>query len=146
MTTAKKCAIIFLWVLNIFNLLAGGVSQFKILLGKDINSIIPINAPLSVNQIVTVNFAAFIVIGVLITAILTYLVTDIAYSLPEVLGNFSPLFLVPSVAVAILGIVNAIRADISADKVWILASMVVYILISIIEISCLLTVKEDAED
>lgn len=145
MTTGKKGAIIFLWILNILNLLAGFVSQFKILLGKDITSIIPISAPLSVNQIMMVNFMALVIIIVLITVILTYLVTDIPYSPLEILENFSPLFLIPSVIVAILGIVNAIRADIAADKIWLIVCMIIYILISIIEISCLLTVKQDAE-
>lgn len=145
MTTGKKGAIIFLWILNILNLLAGFVSQFKILLGKDITSIIPISAPLSVNQIMMVNFMALVVIMVLITVILTYLVTDIPYSPIEILENFSPLFLIPSGVAAILGVVNAIRADIAADKVWLIVCIVIYILISIIEISCLLTVKQDAE-
>lgn len=146
MTTGKKGAIIFLWILNILNLLAGFVSQFKILLGKDITSIIPISAPLSVNQIMMVNFMALVIIIVLITVILTYLVTDIPYSPIEILENFSPLFLIPSVIVMILGIVNAIRADIAADKIWLIVCMIIYILISIIEISCLLTVKQDAEE
>lgn len=145
MTTGKKGAIIFLWILNILNLLAGFVSQFKILLGKDITSIIPISAPLSVNQIMMVNFVTLVLIMVLITVILTYLVTDIPYSPLEILENFSPLFLIPSVIVMILGIVNAIRADIAADKIWLIVCMIIYILISIIEISCLLTVKQDAE-
>ncbi len=145
MTTDKKGAIIFLWILNILNLLAGFVSQFKILLGKDITSIIPISAPLSVNQIMMVNFMTLVLIMVLITVILTYLVTDIPYSPIEILENFSPLFLIPSVIVMILGIVNAIRADIAADKIWLIVCMIIYILISIIEISCLLTVKQDAE-
>lgn len=145
MTTGKKGAIIFLWILNILNLLAGFVSQFKILLGKDITSIIPISAPLSVNQIMMVNFMTLVLIMVLITVILTYLVTDIPYSPLEILENFSPLFLIPSVIVMILGIVNAIRADIAADKIWLIVCMIIYISISIIEISCLLTVKQDAE-
>ncbi|MDD6567685.1 MAG: hypothetical protein PUF01_02445 [Eubacteriales bacterium] len=145
MTTGKKGAIIFLWILNILNLLAGFVSQFKILLGKDITSIIPISALLSVNQIMMVNFMTLVLIMVLIAVILTYLVTDIPYSPLEILENFSPLFLIPSVIVMILGIVNAIRADIAADKIWLIVCMIIYILISIIEISCLLTVKQDAE-
>lgn len=146
MTTGKKGAIIFLWILNILNLLAGFVSQFKILLGKDITSIIPISALLSVNQIMMVNFMTLVLIMVLITVILTYLLTDIPYSPLEILENFSPLFLIPSVIVMILGIVNAIRADIAADKIWLIVCMIIYILISIIEISCLLTVKQDAEE
>lgn len=100
MTTSKKGAIIFLWILNILNVLAGFISQFEILFGKDITSIIPINAPLSVNQIVLVNFMALAVTTVLI----------------------------------------------AADKIWLIACMIIYILISIIEISCLLTVKQDAEE
>ncbi len=112
----------------------------------DITSIIPINEPLSVNQIVLVNFMALAVTTVLIAVILTYLVTDIPYSPLEILENFSPLFLIPSGVAAILGIVNAIKADIAADKIWLIACMIIYILISIIEISCLLTVKQDAEE
>ena len=133
MTTSKKGAIIFLWILNILNVLAGFISQFEILLGKDITSIIPINAPLSVNQIVLVNFMALAVTTVLIAVILTYLVTDIPYSPLEILENFSPLFLIPSGVAAILGIVNAIKADIAADKIWLIACMIIYILISIVE-------------
>lgn len=146
MTTGKKGAIIFLWILNILNVLAGFISQFEILLGKDITSIIPISAPLSVNQIVLANFMALAVTTMLIAVILTYLVTDIPYSPLEILENFSPLFLIPSGVAAILGIVNAIKADIAADKIWLIACMIIYILISIIEISCLLTVKQDAEE
>ena len=146
MTASKKGAIILLWILNIINILAGAVSQFKILFKKDIDSIIPINAPLSVNQILMVNFLVLIIICVLISVILTYLVTDIPYSPLEILENFSPLFLIPSGVAAILGIVNAIKADIAADKIWLIACMIIYILISIIEISCLLTVKQDAEE
>lgn len=146
MTASKKGAIILLWILNIINILAGAVSQFKILLKKDIDSIIPINAPLSVNQILMVNFLVLIIICVLISVILTYLVTDIAYSPIEILQNFSPLFLIPSAVVSLVGIFNAVRAEIFSDKIWLIAGVIVYLTVSIIEISCLITVKEDAED
>lgn len=146
MTASKKGAIILLWILNIINILAGAVSQFKILLKKDIDSIIPINAPLSVNQILMVNFLVLIIICVLISVILTYLVTDIAYSPIEILQNFSPLFLIPSAVISLVGIFNAIRAEIFSDKIWLIAGVIVYLTVSIIEISCLITVKEDAED
>ena len=146
MTASKKGAIILLWILNIINILAGAVSQFKILFKKDIDSIIPINAPLSVNQILMVNFLVLIIICVLISVILTYLVTDIAYSPIEILQNFSPLFLIPSAVVSLVGIFNAVRAEIFSDKIWLIAGVIVYLAISIIEISCLITVKEDAED
>ena len=92
MTTSKKGAIIFLWILNILNVLAGFISQFEILLGKDITSIIPINAPLSVNQIVLVNFMALAVTTVLIAVILTYLVTDIPYFLLKYWKTFLRFF------------------------------------------------------
>lgn len=146
MTASKKGAIILLWILNIINILAGAVSQFKILFKKDIDSIIPINAPLSVNQILKVNFLVLIIICVLISVILTYLVTDIAYSPIEILQNFSPLFLIPSAVVSLVGIFNAVRAEIFSDKIWLIAGVIVYLTVSIIEISCLITVKEDAED
>ena len=146
MTASKKGAIILLWILNIINILAGAVSQFKILFKKDIDSINPINAPLSVNQILMVNFLVLIIICVLISVILTYLVTDIAYSPIEILQNFSPLFLIPSAVVSLVGIFNAVRAEIFSDKIWLIAGVIVYLAVSIIEISCLITVKEDAED
>ena len=146
MTASKKGAIILLWILNIINILAGAVSQFKILFNKDIDSIIPINAPLSVNQILMVNFLVLIIICVLISVILTYLVTDIAYSPIEILQNFSPLFLIPSAVVSLVGIFNAVRTEIFSDKIWLIAGVIVYLTVSIIEISCLITVKEDAED
>lgn len=146
MTASKKGAIILLWILNIINILAGAVSQFKILFKKDIDLIIPINAPLSVNQILMVNFLVLIIICVLISVILTYLVTDIAYSPIEILQNFSPLFLIPSAVVSLVGIFNAVRAEIFSDKIWLIAGVIVYLTVSIIEISCLITVKEDAED
>lgn len=146
MTASKKGAIILLWILNIINILAGAVSQFKILFKKDIDSIITINAPLSVNQILMVNFLVLIIICVLISVILTYLVTDIAYSPIEILQNFSPLFLIPSAVVSLVGIFNAVRAEIFSDKIWLIAGVIVYLAVSIIEISCLITVKEDAED
>ena len=146
MTASKKGAIILLWILNIINILAGAVSQFKILFKKDIDSIITINAPLSVNQILMVNFLVLIIICVLISVILTYLVTDIAYSPIEILQNFSPLFLIPSAVVSLVGIFNAVRAEIFSDKIWLIAGVIVYFTVSIIEISCLITVKEDAED
>ena len=146
MTASKKGAIILLWILNIINILAGAVSQFKILFKKDIDSIIPINAPLSVNQILMVNFLVLIIICVLISVILTYLVTDIAYSPIEILQNFSPLFLIPSAVVSLVGIFNAVSAEIFSDKIWLIAGVIVYLTVSIIEISCLITVKEDAED
>ena len=113
---------------------------------KDIDSIIPINAPLSVNQILMVNFLVLIIICVLISVILTYLVTDIAYSPIEILQNFSPLFLIPSAVISLVGIFNAVRAEIFSDKIWLIAGVIVYLTVSIIEISCLITVKEDAED
>ena len=146
MTASKKGAIILLWILNIINILAGAVSQFKILFKKDIDSIIPINAPLSVNQILMVNFLVLSIICVLISEIITYLVTDIAYSPIEILQNFSPLFLIPSAVVSLVGIFNAVRAEIFSDKIWLIAGVIVYLTVSIIEISCLITVKEDAED
>ncbi len=144
MTTGKKASIIFLWVLNVINLLAGIITQFKILLGKDINSIIPIKAQLSVNQILMVNFMAVVVIMCLISMILTYLVCDVPYSPLEVLQNFSPLFSVPSGIVFILGLVNGFRAE-AGDKLCIILCSLAFFVVSVIEISCVLTVQEDAE-
>lgn len=144
MTTGKKVSIIFLWALNIINFLAGIITQFKMLLSKDINSIIPIKAELSVNQILMVNFMAVVVIMCLISIILTYLVCDVPYSPIEVLQNFSPLFAIPSGIVFILGLVNAFRVG-AGDKLCIILCSLVFLIVSVIEISCVLTVQEDAE-
>ncbi len=143
MTTTKKISIIFLWFLNIVNFLAGAITQFKILLGKDVTSIIPIKAALSVNQVLMVNFMAVVIIMCLISMILTYLSADVPYSPLEVLSNFSPIFSIPSAVVFILGLVNGFRADIFADKICIILCSLAFLLISIIEISCLITLKED---
>ena len=143
MTTTKKVSIIFLWFLNIVNFLAGAITQFKILLGKDVTSIIPIKAALSVNQVLMVNFMAVVIIMCLISMILTYLSVDVPYSPLEVLSNFSPIFAVPSAVVFVLGLVNGFRADITADKICIILCSFAFLLISIIEISCLITLKED---
>lgn len=143
MTTTKKASIAFLWFLNIVNFLAGAITQFKILLGKDITSIIPIKAALSVNQILMVNFMAVVIIMCLISMILTYLSTDVVYSPIEVLSNFSPIFSIPSAVVAVLGLVNGFRADIAADKICIIICTIVFFLISVVEFSCLITLKED---
>ena len=55
-------------------------------------------------------------------------------------------FLIPSAVVSLVGIFNAVRAEIFSDKIWLIAGVIVYLTVSIIEISCLITVKEDAED
>ena len=39
-----------------------------------------------------------------------------------------------------------VKAEIFSDKIWLIAGVIVYLTVSIIEISCLITVKEDAED
>lgn len=143
MTTGKKASVIFLWFLNIVNLLAGIITQFKILLNKDITSIIPIKWELSVNQILMLNFMAVVVIICLICMILTYLCADVPYSPIEVLSNFSPIFSIPSAVVFILGIVNGIRAELSGDKLCIILCSLAFLLISVVEISCAITLLED---
>ena len=145
MNSLKKFAITFLSVMNLINICAGIITQVKIAKGSDFTSIIPITIELSVNQIIIVNFVVVIAILLLISIVTTYLATDIPYSPKEILSNCAGIFVVIPVAICGVAIYNAFKAELTADKLWIVLSSVFYLITNIINIGCVLTVVDDLD-
>lgn len=142
----KKLSVIFLTAVSIMNLAAGIIVQIKMFTGGDINSIIPIKAELTGNEILMVNFMSVAAIIMLISVVATYLTTDIPYSPVEIVKSCPATFLIIPAVITVLGIVNAVKADITADKIAVAVCSIVYFLFCIINAGCIVTVKEDAEE
>jgi len=145
MTSQKRCAIVFLGIINIINIAAGIITELQMILGKDVVSVIPITAELSVNQILNLNFAVVVTVMTLISIVTTYLATDVPYSPKEILSNCAGIFLIIPVAVLAMAVFNAINAPITADKFWIVAGAVYYFLTFVVNVGCILTIRYDAE-
>lgn len=143
MSTGKRISFVFLIIINLINIVSGIIAQLKICLGKDITSIIPITAPLSVNQVLMVNFACVTAILMLICIVTTYLVTDVPYSPIEILSSCAGIFLVLPIAILLIGVFNIINAPLGADKAVIALCSIFHLLACIVNVSCLITVKED---
>lgn len=140
-----KIGVIFLAVINIMNLAAGIITQVQMVRGSDVTSVIPITLDMTVNQILMANFMAVSIIMTLICIVTTYLVTDVAYSPKEILTSCPLLFLIIPIILLFAAVFNMINAPEMIDKVSIIASAVVYILLSAVNSGCLITIKEDAE-
>lgn len=145
MNSLKKFAITFLSVINLLNVCTGIITQVKIAKGSDFISIIPITMELSVNQILIVNFLTVVIVLLLISIVTTYLATDIPYSPKEILSNCAGIFVVIPVIICGVAIYNAFRAELTADKLWIVLSAVFYLITNIINIGCVLTVVDDLD-
>lgn len=145
MNSAKRAAMIFLGAINIMTLAAGVITELTMALGKDVTSIIPITAELTVNQILLLNFSVVIAIMMLISIVTTYLATDVSYSPKEIISNCAGIFMVIPILVFLAAVFNAINASITADKLWIVLSGIFYIVVNIVNFGCILTIKEDAE-
>lgn len=145
MTTQKKTSIIFLTVINLMNIVAGIMPQIQMIQNKDVVSLIPITAEMSVNQILNLNFVVVVTVMTLISIVTTYLVTDIPYSPKEILSNCAGVFLIVPAGVLALAVFNMINAPLMSDKVWIILSAVYYFIAFVINIGCVLTIKYDAE-
>lgn len=145
MTTQKKIALGFLSVINVMNIAAGIITIVKILTGSDITSVIPITLPMTVNQILVVNFIAVTAIIMLISIVVTYLVTDIPYSPKEILSNCPVLLMIVPVIIFFIGVYSAVTTPESGDKLWIILSQIFYVIANVINFGCILTVREDAE-
>lgn len=145
MTIQKKIALVFLSIINIMNIAAGIMTQVKIITGSDVTSIIPITLPLTVNQILLVNFVAVVAIMMLISIVVTYLVTDVPYSPKEILSNCPMLLMIVPVIIFLVGIYSAVTAPETSDKLWIIISQIFYVIANVINFGCILTVREDAE-
>jgi hypothetical protein len=49
------------------------------------------------------------------------------------------------VIISVALVINAVNADISADKIWIIVSGIFYLIACVIDVSCILTVREDMD-
>lgn len=145
MTIQKKIALVFLSIINIMNIAAGIMTQVKIITGSDVTSIIPITLPLTVNQILLVNFVAVVAIMMFISIVVTYLVTDVPYSPKEILSNCPMLLMIVPVIIFLVSIYSAVTAPETSDKLWIIISQIFYVIANVINFGCILTVREDAE-
>lgn len=146
MSSSKRLSIVFLGAINLMTLAAGIITQLKILLGKDVTSVIPITADLTVNQILMLNFIVVIFIMCLINIITAYIATDVPYSPKEILSNCPGITLVIPFVVLAAGIFNAVNAPLVADKICIAVSVILYFLINVINFGCMFTIKYDMED
>lgn len=140
-----KTALIFLSVINIINLAAGVISQFQLLKGSDVTSIIPITVEMTVIQILLVNFMAVAILMTLISIVTTYLVTDVSYSPGEILSNCAGVFMIIPAAVFALCAYNAFTASEIVDKISLIVCGAVYLLLNAINFGCILTVKSDMD-
>lgn len=145
MNSPKKAAIIFLSVINLMNIVAGILTELEMALGRDVPPIIPIKAEMTVNQILIINFVVVVAIMLLISIVTTYLATDVPYSPKEIISNCAGIFMVIPILVFFAAVFNAINAEITADKIWIIVSGIFYVLANVINFGCVLTVKEDIE-
>ncbi len=146
MSLNKRLTVVFLSVINIMNILAGIITQVKIITGSDVTSIIPIKAEMTVNQILLVNFMSVAVIMLLICIVTTYLVTDVAYTPLEILSSCPFVFMIIPLVIFGMGVFNAFNAEFISDKIWIAVCSVIYLFANAVNIGCLITVKEDAQE
>lgn len=140
-----KVGVIFLTIINIMSLAAGIITQVQMVMGSDVTSIIPITIDMTVVQILMLNFMAVSIVMTLICIVSTYLITDAPYSPKEIISNCPVLFLIIPILLLFVAVFNMINAPAAIDKVSIIISAVVYLLLNAINIGCTLTIKEDAE-
>lgn len=140
-----KVGVIFLAIINIMSLAAGIITQVQMVMGSDVTSIIPITIDMTVVQILMLNFMAVSIVMTLICIVSTYLITDAPYSPKEIISNCPVLFLIIPILLLFVAVFNMINAPAAIDKVSIIISAVVYLLLNAINIGCTLTIKEDAE-
>lgn len=143
MTTQKKLAIIFLAVLNVMNIAAGVITQIKIFRGNDVVSVLPIFKPMTANQTLMLNFVCVVAVIVLISVVVTYLVTDISYTPKEIFLNCPGILVVLPVIIFAFGVFNAVNTVETADKLWIVLSLIFFVLANVVNFGCIITIKDD---
>lgn len=143
MTTQKKLAVIFLAVLNVMNIAAGVITQIEIFRGSDVVSVLPIFKPMTANQTLMLNFVCVVAVIVLISVVVTYLVTDISYTPKEIFLNCPGILAVLSVIIFAFGVFNAVNTVETADKLWIVLSLIFFVLANIVNFGCIITIKDD---
>ena len=143
MTTQKKLAVIFLAVLNVMNIASGVITQIKIFRGSDVVSVLPIFKPMTANQTLMLNFVCVVAVIVLISVVVTYLVTDISYTPKEIFLNCPGILAVLPVIIFAFGVFNAVNTVETADKLWIVLSLIFFVLANIVNFGCIITIKDD---
>lgn len=143
MRTQKKLAVIFLAVLNVMNIAAGVITQIKIFRGSDVVSVLPIFKPMTANQTLMLNFVCVVAVIVLISVVVTYLVTDISYTPKEIFLNCPGILVVLPVIIFVFGVFNAVNTVETADKLWIVLSLIFFVLANVVNFGCIITIKDD---
>lgn len=138
-----KISIIFLALINLVSYAAGVVTQIKLITNGDVTSIIPITVDMTVDQILMLNFMAVSIVLALISIVTTYLVVDVKCTFGEILSNCAVVFMIVPVLVLFIAVFNAVNAPVMIDKISIAAAVVVYVLLSAVNVGCVLTVRED---
>ena len=138
-----KISIIFLALINIVSYAAGVITQVKLITNGDVTSIIPITVDMTVDQILMLNFMAVSIVLALISIVTTYLVVDVKCTFGEILSNCAVVFMIVPVLVLFVAVFNAVNAPVLIDKISIAAAAVVYVLLSAVNVGCVLTVRED---
>lgn len=138
-----KISIIFLALINIVSYAAGIITQVKLLTNGDVTSIIPITVDLTVDQILMLNFMAVSIVLALISMVTTYLVVDVKCTFGEIMSNCAVIFMIVPILVLFVAVFNAVNAPVMIDKISIAAAAVVYVLLSAVNVGCVLTVRED---
>lgn len=138
-----KISIIFLALINLVSYAAGVVTQIKLITNGDVTSIIPITVDMTVDQILMLNFMVVSIVLALISIVTTYLVVDVKCTFGEILSNCAVVFMIVPVLVLFVAVFNAVNAPVMIDKISIAAAAVVYVLLSAVNVGCVLTVRED---
>lgn len=138
-----KLSIIFLAVINIVSYAAGIITQLKLITNGDVTSIIPITVDMTVDQILMLNFMAVSIVLALISIVTTYLVVDVKCTFGEIISNCAAVFMIVPILVLFAAVFNAVNAPVMLDKISIAAAALVYVLLSAVNVGCVLTVRED---
>lgn len=138
-----KLSIIFLAIINIVSYAAGIITQLKLITNGDVTSIIPITVDMTVDQILMLNFMAVSIVLALISIITTYLVVDVKCTFGEIISNCAAVFMIVPILVLFAAVFNAVNAPVMLDKISIAAAALVYVLLSAVNVGCVLTVRED---
>lgn len=138
-----KLSIIFLAIINIVSYAAGIITQLKLITNGDVTSIIPITVDMTVDQILMLNFMAVSIVLALISIVTTYLVVDVKCTFGEIISNCAAVFMIVPILVLFAAVFNAVNAPVMLDKISIAAAALVYVLLSAVNVGCVLTVRED---
>ncbi len=118
----------FAFFINLANYAAGISVMLILLLKRDFTSILYING-MTTNESLFFNMIMFVT-GLALAGIVLYLIVKENKKLNQVI-EFPIIFEVLPVIVSIIGIVYALRADTSREKIFVIAASVAYALLSL---------------